>query len=158
MQKNLTQIASENDTLRTYPHLPLGLECVRPSSGVSTGVRIKGHDRWKRAIGEVVLPDGRVLNHELVRAGFAWWFRKYAISETTVQPSRNSAAVSLLGLIALPLCYPLVAFRHLRRDACGCSDCGLGRVRQRRHSDTKMILSQPHSPFLLSVFAAGQAG
>ncbi|MFN0171277.1 MAG: thermonuclease family protein [Bryobacteraceae bacterium] len=24
------------------------------------------------------MPDGRVANHEIVRAGLAWWFRKYA--------------------------------------------------------------------------------
>jgi hypothetical protein len=26
----------------------------------------------------VILPDGKYLNHEIVNAGFAWWFRKYA--------------------------------------------------------------------------------
>lgn len=26
---------------------------------------------------DVVLPDGRVLNHELVRAGLAWWYQRY---------------------------------------------------------------------------------
>jgi endonuclease YncB( thermonuclease family) len=29
-------------------------------------------DRYGRTVGEVILPDGRVLNHELVRAGLAW--------------------------------------------------------------------------------------
>ena len=29
-------------------------------------------------LGEVVLPDGRSLSQELVRAGYAWWFRKYS--------------------------------------------------------------------------------
>jgi micrococcal nuclease len=28
-------------------------------------VRIKGRDRWKRTIGEVVLPNGQLLNHQL---------------------------------------------------------------------------------------------
>ena len=27
---------------------------------------------------EVILPDGRSLNRELVRAGLAWWYRHYA--------------------------------------------------------------------------------
>jgi hypothetical protein len=35
-------------------------------------------DRYGRTVAEVVLPDGRSLNHELVRGGMAWWFRKYA--------------------------------------------------------------------------------
>jgi endonuclease YncB( thermonuclease family) len=41
-------------------------------------VRTSGRDRNGRLLGEVVLSDGRSLNQELVRAGYAWWFRKYS--------------------------------------------------------------------------------
>jgi endonuclease YncB( thermonuclease family) len=41
-------------------------------------VRATGRDRNGRLLGEVVLPDGRSLNQELVRNGYAWWFRKYS--------------------------------------------------------------------------------
>ena len=41
-------------------------------------VRTTGRDRNGRLLGEVILPDGRSLNQELVRAGYAWWFRKYS--------------------------------------------------------------------------------
>ena len=41
-------------------------------------VRTTGRDRNGRLLGEVVLPDGRSLSQELVRAGYAWWFRKYS--------------------------------------------------------------------------------
>ena len=41
-------------------------------------MRTGGRDRNGRLLGEVVLPDGRSLNQELVRAGYAWWFRKYS--------------------------------------------------------------------------------
>jgi endonuclease YncB( thermonuclease family) len=41
-------------------------------------VRANGRDRNGRLLGEVVLPDCRSLNQELVRAGYAWWFRKYS--------------------------------------------------------------------------------
>ena len=68
--------------------------------GNSVVVRIKGHDRWKRAIGEVVLRDGRILNHELVRAGLAWWFRKYAIGDTTLQGLEDEARTAKRGLWA----------------------------------------------------------
>jgi len=37
-----------------------------------------GTDRYGRTIADVVLSDGRVLNREAVRAGFAWWFRRYS--------------------------------------------------------------------------------
>ncbi len=41
-------------------------------------VLTSGRDRNGRLLGEVLLPDGRSLNQELVRAGYAWWFRKYS--------------------------------------------------------------------------------
>ncbi len=41
-------------------------------------VQTTGRDRNGRLLAEVVLPDGRSLNQELVRAGYAWWFRKYS--------------------------------------------------------------------------------
>ena len=35
-------------------------------------------DRYGRTVADVILADGRILNHELVRAGLAWRYRKYA--------------------------------------------------------------------------------
>src|SRR5262245_58772052 len=39
-------------------------------------VHTKEHDRYGRLVAEVILADGRSLNHELVRLGWAWWFRR----------------------------------------------------------------------------------
>ncbi|WP_226989333.1 thermonuclease family protein [Desulfuromonas sp. TF] len=41
-------------------------------------VEVKDTDRYGRTVGEVILPDGRSLNRELVREGYAWWYRKYS--------------------------------------------------------------------------------
>jgi micrococcal nuclease len=41
-------------------------------------VSIRGLDRYGRTVGDVTLPDGGNLNQELVRAGYAWWFRRYS--------------------------------------------------------------------------------
>lgn len=41
-------------------------------------VKTSGRDRNGRMIGEVLLPDGRNLNRELLKAGFAWWFKRYS--------------------------------------------------------------------------------
>src|SRR5262249_2203785 len=41
-------------------------------------VHPRGVDRYGRTIAEVTLPDGRDLAQELVRAGYAWWFRRYS--------------------------------------------------------------------------------
>lgn len=37
-----------------------------------------GQDKYGRTLGDVTLPDGRILNQELVRAGLAWWYWKYS--------------------------------------------------------------------------------
>jgi micrococcal nuclease len=46
--------------------------------GQTVSVRVRDHDRYRRTVGDVILPDGRSLNEELVRAGFAWWYRRYS--------------------------------------------------------------------------------
>ena len=35
-------------------------------------------DRYGRTVADVILADGRILNHEPVRAGLAWRYRRYA--------------------------------------------------------------------------------
>ncbi|TLM69236.1 MAG: hypothetical protein FDZ69_00245 [Deltaproteobacteria bacterium] len=41
-------------------------------------VEVFEKDRYGRSVGDVILPDGRNLNREIVKAGYAWWFRKYS--------------------------------------------------------------------------------
>jgi micrococcal nuclease len=38
------------------------------------------YDRYGRLLAEVILPDGRILNQELVKAGYAKHFKKYSSS------------------------------------------------------------------------------
>ena len=35
-------------------------------------------DRYKRTVGDVFLSDGVNVSYELVKAGLAWWYRKYS--------------------------------------------------------------------------------
>ncbi len=46
--------------------------------GRSVTVRVRDRDRYGRVVGEVILPDGRSLDRELVRNGLAWWYRAYS--------------------------------------------------------------------------------
>ena len=41
-------------------------------------VNAKDTERYRRIVVEVILPDDKNLNRELVSAGLAWWYRKYA--------------------------------------------------------------------------------
>jgi micrococcal nuclease len=70
--------------------------------GQTVTLRDRGHDRYGRLLAEVVLPDGRSLNREIVRAGFAWWFRKYAPSDQELAKLEAEARAERRGLWADP--------------------------------------------------------
>jgi len=70
-----------------------GIDC--PETGQAFGTKAKqtasdlcfgkkvtlketGKDRYGRTLAHVILPDGSELNRQLVRQGFAWWYRKYS--------------------------------------------------------------------------------
>jgi endonuclease YncB( thermonuclease family) len=42
--------------------------------GEEVKVNVKELDRYGRSVASVTLPDGTVLNDELVRKGLAWWY------------------------------------------------------------------------------------
>jgi endonuclease YncB( thermonuclease family) len=58
--------------------------------GKTVTVRPFGEDRYGRTLGEVVLPDGRVLNQELVAAGIAWHYTQYSKDETLAKLERRA--------------------------------------------------------------------
>jgi endonuclease YncB( thermonuclease family) len=65
-------------------------------------VRVRDTDRYGRLVAEVILPDGRSLNHELVRAGMAWWYRQYARSDATLAQLEAAAKAAKRGLWSDP--------------------------------------------------------
>ncbi|MSR24910.1 MAG: hypothetical protein EXR96_07440 [Nitrospiraceae bacterium] len=71
-----------------------------------------GRDKYRRMLGEVVLPDGRMLNRELVREGFCWWYRKYAAGNTTLERLETEAREARRGLWAEPNPIPPWEWRH----------------------------------------------
>ncbi len=58
-------------------------------------------DRYKRIVGDVFLPNGVNVSYELVRAGLAWWYRKYsddvllAVLELEAQLERKGLWIDL---------------------------------------------------------------
>ena len=59
-------------------------------------------DRYGRLVAEVMLPNQRLLNHELLKAGLAWWYEKYAPDETLYRLLENQARREGLGLWSDP--------------------------------------------------------
>ncbi len=52
-----------------------------------------------RTLADVILPHGRSLNQELVRAGYAWWFHRYW-TDRTLEALAAEARAARRGLWA----------------------------------------------------------
>lgn len=63
--------------------------------GRTVTVRPFGRDRYGRVLGDVVLPDGRVLNQELVAAGMAWHYTRYSKDATLARLERRAREAGL---------------------------------------------------------------
>ena len=74
-----------------------------------------GRDKYHRLLGEVVLPDGRMLNRELVRYGFCWWYRKYAPADTVLEKLEKDAREAKMGLWADPKPVPPWEWRKRKK-------------------------------------------
>lgn len=97
---------------------PFGARAKQLTSELAFGktvtVKPAGTDRYGRTLGEVLLPDGRVLNQELVAAGMAWHYTRYAKDETLAQLERR-AREARLGLWSEPNPIPPWEFRAAAR-------------------------------------------
>jgi micrococcal nuclease len=62
-------------------HQDFGTQAKLFTSDLSFGqiveVRIVNKDRYGRTVGKVILPDGRMLNEELLRVGLAWHYKQF---------------------------------------------------------------------------------
>jgi len=106
------EVVREGETVRVRLH---GIDCPEQgqpyadaarefTSGAVLGqtvtVIVHDCDAHGRVVGQVVLADGRSLNHELVKAGLAWWYRYYAPNDTTLEKSEQEARGAGRGLWA----------------------------------------------------------
>jgi endonuclease YncB( thermonuclease family) len=70
--------------------------------GKEVTVEPRSTDRSGRTVAEVVLPDGRSLNREMVRAGMAWWYRQYAPNDEELAALEAEGRAARRGLWAHP--------------------------------------------------------
>jgi micrococcal nuclease len=59
-------------------------------------------DKYRRLIADIILPDGRNLNHELVRNGYAWWYRKFVPKDMVLKQLESEARSKKIGLWQMP--------------------------------------------------------
>ncbi len=55
-------------------------------------------DRYGRTVANIYLLDGTYLNAEIVRAGYAWWFRRYAPEAKDIAQLESEARTNKRGL------------------------------------------------------------
>jgi micrococcal nuclease len=82
--------------------------------GRQVRLETRGKDAYGRTLAEVILPDGRSLNRELVSAGFAWWYRKYT-DDADLAAREGAARAARHGLWADADPVPPWEFRESRR-------------------------------------------
>lgn len=83
--------------------------------GKEVTVRTHGMDKYGRTIADVLLSDGLNVNHELVKDGWCWWYRKYAPLDTTLQRLEEAARDAKSGLWADPQPVPPWEYRKAVR-------------------------------------------
>jgi micrococcal nuclease len=79
-----------------------GIKAMRRASTLALGKRVMvvpmGTDKRGRTVADVFLPDNRLLNHELVREGLAWWYKRYALGDTVLEQLERDARKAKRGL------------------------------------------------------------
>jgi len=83
--------------------------------GKEVTVQTHGYDKYQRTLGDVILPDGINLNHELVKQGWCWWYRKYAPGDTVLERLETEARAERKGLWVDPAPIPPWVYRKARR-------------------------------------------
>ena len=79
-------------------------------------VQVETTDRYGRKVAEVFLPEGQSLNRELVRSGYAWWFRKYS-TDQSIGELENEARTARRGLWADSNPVAPWEWRKVKRDS-----------------------------------------
>lgn len=80
--------------------------------GEEVKVKVKELDRYGRSIASVTLPDGTVLNEELVRKGLAWWYEQYAPDNVVLKELQEQARSENIGLWSVSNPISPWDFRH----------------------------------------------
>jgi len=74
--------------------------------GKEVTLQTYGMDKYGRTIADVLQSDGANVNHELVKDGWCWWYRKYAPGDATLERLEIEAREAKRGLWADPTSIP----------------------------------------------------
>lgn len=98
------------------PFAQAAKECVLDMAALKVvTVEVRDTDKYGRTVGEVILPDGRNLNRDIIKAGYAWWYRKYS-SDASLGELEESARIARRGLWRDPKPVPPWEWRAEQRS------------------------------------------
>ena len=80
--------------------------------GKDVTVRPMDTDRYGRTVADVITPDGKSMNREMVRQGMAWWYRQYAPADQELAGLEAEARAAKRGLWAQSDPIPPWDWRH----------------------------------------------
>lgn len=75
-----------------------------------------GHDRYGRLIADLVLPDHTYISRDIVRAGYAWWYRQYAPKDKVLAYAEADAKLDGLGIWSANNSEPPWQFRRKQKQ------------------------------------------
>lgn len=99
-------------------------------------------DKYGRTVAIVVLPNGKTLNHELIKGGWCWWFRKYAPTNTELEGLEQAARQAKKGLWSDPRPVPPWEYRKAQRSSKNPSPPIVDAKDSENHADTGIIGNQ----------------
>ncbi len=98
---------------------PYGTRAKQYTSDLAFGKEVtiwgKTKDRYGHIVGEVILPDGKNLNWEIVDTGLAWWYQKFAPNDWTLKALEAGARAKNRGLWADKNPIPPWEWRRMQR-------------------------------------------
>jgi len=83
--------------------------------GMEVTLQTYGLDKYGRTIADVLLSDGTNVNHELVKDGSCWWYRKYAPGNIELEKLEKEARDAKRGLWVDPAAVPPWVYRKAKR-------------------------------------------
>lgn len=83
--------------------------------GKEVTLQTHGQDKYHRTLADVFLRNGTHVNHELVKDGWCWWYRKYAPENTELEKLEKDARDAKKGLWADPAPIPPWVYRKAKR-------------------------------------------
>jgi endonuclease YncB( thermonuclease family) len=70
-------------------------------AGEGVGIEVRDTDRYGRTVG-VVYQGNRNINLSMVKAGYAWWYKRYAPFNDDLREANRRARAQGLGLWSEP--------------------------------------------------------